>query len=186
MKDDILAALGAVLDADHAQAVLDHRKTKKCALTVFAARAAIDYRPETGEFIRRSTGLPCDCDHTQGYKTVMVEGKSYLAHRLAWFLVNGEWPADQLDHIDRDRANNRLSNLRPCTNQQNCWNMQRQPGSSGVRGVHWDRQKCLWMATMRVEGKTKYLGRFKDIEDAAAAYSQAEKRHRGDFLEVNQ
>jgi len=163
-----------------------HGDANKKELTVEFVRAVLHYDQATGAFTRRSTGKRCETRHAQGYRTVSVAANKHLAHRLAWFYVTGSWPADQIDHINRCRKDNSFANLRECSNQQNCWNMNRSVGKSGVRGVHWDCKRRKWVATIRVAGKTAYLGQFDDKQIAATAYRSAEAQHRGNFLEVSQ
>lgn len=145
-------------------------------------RAQILYDPETGAFTRLSTGKSATSLHIAGYLTISFDGRNLLAHRVAWFYMTGEWPTHQIDHKDRDRKNNRFDNLREATNQQNSWNMSK-PDRGLPRGVHIDSRTGRFMATARVDGKTKYLGRFDDANAASAAYQQA-ITIRGEFSEI--
>lgn len=180
----VVARLERAKDRDAVVAEMLHGAANKPDLTAEYLRAVIHYDPEAGTFTRRETGEECTSGHGAGYRTVSVAGRLYLAHRIAWLYVKGVWPDGQLDHRDRDRANNRFKNLRPATNQQNCWNMGPQRNNTtGVRGVHRESRTGKYCATMRIEGKTRYLGRFETLEAAAQAYRAAEKEHRGHFLE---
>jgi len=111
---------------------------------------------------------------TTGYLVVMISGRTYTVHRIVWLLVTGKWPKCDLDHIDRDRANNRFSNLREANRSQNCANRTRSSNNtSGVKGVHWLGRKNRWQARITVDGKRLSLGSYRNLEDAQAAYAKA-------------
>lgn len=117
-----------------------------------------------------------------GYRSVHLEGYRYLVHRLAWLFVYGEWPSGQIDHKNRDRLDNRISNLRVATPSQNQANKgMRSDNTSAVKGVTWDAEKKKWISAIHVDGKRKFLGRFDKLEDAAFSYSLAAKRYFGEF-----
>lgn len=111
----------------------------------------------------------------KGYVIVQVDGRGYHAHRVVWMLKNGEFPTIHLDHIDGDRANNRIENLRKVTNAQNQQNLKkaRSHSRSGILGVSAHREK--WRAQIVVDGKAKHLGRFSTKEEAGAAYLKAKR-----------
>jgi len=98
-----------------------------------------------------------------------------MAHRLAWALHNGEWPSKQIDHIDGDRANNRISNLREATQSQQIMNSKlRSDNTSGIKGVQ--QRKYGWTAYIAVDGKSTYLGHFDTKAKAIAARAEAEEK----------
>jgi hypothetical protein len=106
----------------------------------------------------------------------MIDGENYLAHRLIWRMVTGEWPTHQIDHEDRDRANNRWKNIRPATNKQNSENLTvRSDSTSGVTGVCWDRRRGFWRAYLNHHGKQIPLGSHATFDLAVAARKAAEK-----------
>jgi hypothetical protein len=114
---------------------------------------------------------------SEGYVQIQIKGKIFYAHRLAWRIAYGHWPAHQIDHINGDRADNRLVNLREATSIQNCQNMaKRSDNRSGYVGVsfHVGRQK--WRAEISVGGKRRSLGYFADPVTAHTAYVQAKKQ----------
>lgn len=112
-------------------------------------------------------------NHSHGYGYVRVDGKSYLAHRLVWLLVYREWP-DEIDHIDRDRMNNRLNNLRAVTRNENMHNQRMSKNnSSGYPGVCFHKQRNKYMANIGVNGKRTHLGLFPTAEQAFTAYMLA-------------
>ena len=116
---------------------------------------------------------------THGYHHGSIFGKLYRAHRVAWALHYGEWPSDQIDHINRDRADNRISNLREASPVQNARNSSvRKDNESGASGVR-KRGDCnRWEAHIGGAGSKgkdrRYLGLFETFEDALAARRAAE------------
>lgn len=140
----------------------------------------VSYDPITGRFTRlisRShspAGSMADSKlDTHGYRMVRVGGKEYRAHRLAWYLSHGVWPSEDIDHINRDRADNRLPNLRLATRQQNLRNARISSRSScGSKGVHLSQGR-YWSAAIWVDGKKRHLGNFDSQALAAEAYQLA-------------
>lgn len=111
-----------------------------------------------------------------GYRYIMLGKKPRLAHRLAWLYMTGEWPTHQIDHINRDRADNRWDNLRAATNQQNQNNTGlRSTNKSGVKGVNYVAKKHRWQAMITVDYKQRFLGYFMTKDDAIAARLKAEQ-----------
>lgn len=151
--------------------------TKKASAEVTAsvARDLLDYEPRTGGFTRRSTGRRADTKHNAGYLCVSVCGRLYLSHRLAWLYVHGEWPADQIDHINGDRADNRINNLRECTNAQNCQNVRAHRDGCGLLGASLEKRSGRWQSGIGVGGKRFHLGYFATKEEAHAAYLEAKQ-----------
>lgn len=114
----------------------------------------------------------------EGYLTGIIHYRKYFAHRVIWAMVTGEWPRDQIDHKDHDRANNRFGNLRESSQSENCRNKSRQHSNkSGVTGVHWYKAGGKWAAQIAVDGKQIHLGYFTDKAEAAEARLAAEIKH---------
>lgn len=144
----------------------------------------LHYDEETGQFTRLKTrgrgkkkclvGRVAGCISNDGYRHIAVDGRRYLAHRLAWLYVHGVFPVDQLDHINCVRDDNRIANLRLATQSQNNANM-RVPShnTSGVKGVYWHKGASKWMAYITANRQRRYLGLFTSIDAAAAAYATA-------------
>lgn len=131
---------------------------------------------------RIRAGDKAGCLDKKGYVQVKIDGKPYKAHRVIFLLINGFLP-DVIDHIDGNPANNRIENLRACTQQQNVFNAgTRSTNTSGYTGVYWDRKNNKWRAAIRVSGRMKVLGRFDSIESAIAARTQAAKAMHGEFF----
>ena len=141
------------------------------------------YCPDTGVFIRKvqtcnrvRKGDVAGSLHPLGYLTIRIGRKNYYAHRLAWFYVYGKWP-QQVDHINHDKADNRLCNLRNVTDVENRKNQTlRTDNSSGVCGVAWDKHYSKWKAHIGTNRKPKTLGYFDDVFDAICVRKSAEAR----------
>ena len=113
-----------------------------------------------------------------GYRVITVNGKQHKAHRLIFLFVHGRWPKYEIDHINHDRDDNRIENLREATRPENGRN--RSPyknNSSGVVGVCWNKPSKKWQARIRVNGKLIHLGYFHCKEEAARARKEAERRY---------
>lgn len=165
-------------------------RVEKGELTAERLRAALDYNPETGEFIwrnpeghnKRFKGHKCSFIDAWGYGAIHIAGKLYKSHRLAWLYVHGVWPKRFLDHINGNRADNRICNLREASDKQNAWNTRRPTTNiSGIKGVSWDEKNEQWRASIGVNGKSINLGRYDCKEDAARAYRKAATQHFGEY-----
>lgn len=125
-------------------------------------------------FSQVKPGDQAGCLHVRGYIHIKIDGGAYKAHRLAWLYTHGRWPNPAIDHINRDKADNRLANLRE-TNQLG--NMQNKGiyrnNKSGFAGVCHHKQSGKWMAQLQVNGKNRHLGLFDTPELAAVAYQEA-------------
>lgn len=108
--------------------------------------------------------------------TLTKDGNRYLrlVHHLVFWSFNKNIKLKygyQIDHIYQDKTDNRLDNLQYIKERYNYIKRSAcSKKSSKYTGVHWDKEKCNWMATIRINGKTKYLGRYHNEEDAAIAY----------------
>ena len=156
-------------------------------LTQERLKGILNYNPETGEFSRfKKQGMTrCKTLGAGGYLLISIHGTKYRGHRLAWLYVHGEFPANNLDHIDGCRTNNAISNLRLATPSQNKQN-RREPGrnnTSGFLGVHWASHISAWRAQIKVNKKSIMLGAFSTPEDAHSAYLKA-KRERHPFCTI--
>lgn len=120
--------------------------------------------------------------HPNGYRYIRINGESYLAHRLAWFWVTGEWPANEIDHKNGIRDANWWLNLREATHSQNMHNTgMRSNNTSGYKGVTWYSKYQKWQAQIMINKKNNNLGYFENINVAYAARIKAEKELFGDF-----
>lgn len=149
-------------------------------------RSALDYDRYTGVF-RWKTPRPKivvgsiagQLKH-DGYWMIKLDGRMYLAHRLAWLFIYGKWPDEYLDHINMNRSDNRIPNLREATYAQNQHNTKsRKNNTLGFKGVTAHGRK--YRASIRLGGKPTHLGLFATPQEASAAYWAAASSARGDF-----
>jgi hypothetical protein len=145
-------------------------------------KALLSYDAETGRFVRRvrrtNALKSAGSARSDGYVSIYVDGRAYKAHRLAWFYAYGAWPAQQLDHINGQRSDNRLANLREATHSLNLQNRIKPYAnnrSSGLLGVYWHRSQ-RWQARIQVNGKARSLGFHATKEAAHRAYLAAKAK----------
>lgn len=137
------------------------------------------YEPETGVLERKlKSGRWKVCGdkptHSDGYGRVGIDGERYLAHRLIWLLTYGEWPENEIDHLDRDSLNNKIENLRVATRLENQHNQGvRKNNTSGYPGVHFHKQSNKYMAYINGNGRRIHLGLYPSAEEAFVAYMVA-------------
>lgn len=117
--------------------------------------------------------------NNRGYKIIKIAGNKYREHRLAWLHVYGEWPADQIDHINRIKADNRIENLRVVNNSENMRNLPPRPLKPHTLGVSFHQRDQRYVTAIRVDGKTISLGSFKTFDEARAARVAAEIKYFG-------
>ena len=162
-------------------------------------RQLLDYDPESGLFVWRPrprdmfsglrayaawtskyAGKYAGCTQQDGYRIINIRSSLYLAHRLAWLLVYGEPVPVELDHIDRNGLNNRITNLREATRAQNIANSgARKNNKTGIRGVH--RWQGKYRARIEINRKSVSLGMFDTAEEAGMAYRKAAAIAHGEF-----
>ena len=157
-------------------------------LTQERLKELLHYNPETGAFIwiskpapranRIKVGSVAGSNKGNGYVQIQIDGKNYLAQRLAYLFVHGRMPVGDIDHSDGNPSNNRLSNLRDVTHAQNIQN-QRTPNkrnTSGFIGISFRPDTSKYAAYISTDGKRKVLGCFDSAEDAHAAYLKAKRK----------
>jgi hypothetical protein len=108
-----------------------------------------------------------------GYKCTAIKGKQYYQHRLVWLYVHGEWPEQSIDHINGDKTDNRIKNLRLATRSENQHN--RKKTKKGTMGAY-RHYSGRWYSTIMIENKKHYLGMFKNEEEAGKAYAEAKSK----------
>lgn len=156
-------------------------------LTQARIKELVTYDPNTGEFTRNirisnkiNIGDKAGWLSKEGYIRLRLEGKSYSAHRVAWFYMIGEWPKHEIDHIDTIKTNNKWNNLREATHQENCRNIGlRKNNKTGIKGIHQKGSK--FRATIQTINGPKHLGYFTTKEEAAIAHNKAANKLHGNF-----
>lgn len=157
-------------------------------ITQAELKRVLKYDPETGNFTWiRKTSNRIKVGDTAGtlallcrkkYYSICIFGKKYLSHRLAWFYVYNKFPSEELDHINGDGLDNKISNLRPVNRLENCKNARKSKSNrSGIVGVCWANREKKWRATIGVNYSNVYLGLFNNLFDAICARKSAEKQH---------
>lgn len=154
----------------------------------------LDYDAETGNFHWKDS----DCNRAilrgkkagyvknDGYYYIMFQRKKLLAHRIAWFKVFGRSPSGQIDHINMNRADNRLCNLREASHADNVRNRPAQSNNtSGFKGVTFHKQTRKYHASISLNNRKLSLGYFDTGLEASQAYQTAAKEHHGEFARFN-
>lgn len=146
------------------------------------------YNPETGVFTRligipgASAGTVAGGKNKDGYICIQISGKKVYAHRLAWLITNGEWPSAQIDHINRDKSDNRIANLRIADQSGNTINRDiRSDNTSGVTGVSKFGNAGKWRARGHIAGRAVHIGVFADKDQATKAFHQFAIQNYGEF-----
>jgi len=154
-------------------------------LTQSRVKELFDYDGENLIWKARGRGRkhnkPAGCVYScHGYRLIHIGGKNHRSHRLIWLWVYGEWPSGEIDHIDQNKINNRIENLRDVTtsiNQRNA--KKRADNTSGISGVHFDKGSGRWQAKIRYNKKQQFLGSY------ACKYRAASIRHFAMEIEGN-
>lgn len=156
----------------------------------------LDYDSETGKLSWRifepkrgvRPGMVAGhVDASHGYRTVSLDGSVHVGAQVAWVLYYGEWPAQEVDHINRVKSDDRISNLRLASKSQQQANTGiKSNNTSGARGVYFYQQRAVkgwapYWAYITVRGNRLSLGYFDSVEEAATAYTKAAKKYFGEF-----
>lgn len=157
----------------------------------------VAYVPETGEIFWRTrsrewftteracsawngrfAGKEAGTISRMGYSHLSVAGRFFQAHRLIWLLMTGSGAPAEIDHINGMKSDNRWSNLRAVSHAENGRNLAMAANNtSGVTGVGWNARFGKWQARIRIAGRSKSLGYFDSLEDAATARKSADERY---------
>ena len=170
-------------------------------------RQLLRYEPETGKLFWKErgpewfkSGSRCAADSARswnrkfagkealyaigsvGYPQGKVLNINCRAHRVAWAIHYGFWPTEHVDHVNGNRTDNRLVNLRQATRSENMCNRSApSDNTSGLKGVYWNAREKKWHVQLSFEGKRKSVGYFKDKGKAAEAYAAAAAKYHGAF-----
>ena len=135
------------------------------------------YTVQGGKRLGDVAGSP----HNAGYRQICIARKKHLVHRLIWMYHYGEMPT-QIDHINGQRSDNRIENLRECSYSENHGNKQmNRNNTSGYKGVFLDKRDGFWFVYVASE----YRGRYRTIQEAADVYDTFAKEHFGEFALTN-
>ena len=153
-------------------------------LTQERLKELLSYNPDTGLFTwnkpglgRRSNGVAGNTQPGE-YTKIKIDYVLYTASRLAFLYMEGYFPEHQVDHINRNRSDNRWVNLRHVTQTCNTINStMRSDNTTGITGVYWYKKDKRWVSIIGIDGKNKYIGSFTDIKDAVLARWKAEVKH---------
>ena len=165
-------------------------RQRRLNLSVERLREVISYDPTTGIFEwkgdnhgnRRHGDIAGHLDKRRGIRQIYIDGILYLAHRLAWLYFYGQWPEDQIDHINCNPSDNRICNLRESTQAENTRNTRiAKNNSSGYKGVSRHPNTTKWRARITYLRVEYHLGLFDTAEEAYAAYCAAAKRLHKEF-----
>lgn len=180
--------------------------TKRILPTPEELRQLLRYEPETGKLFwkersanmfpagntssesncqswnKRMAGKEAFLRKNKGYGMAEIFHMPMTAHRVIWAIWYGEYPSDEIDHINTIRDDNRISNLRIASRSENEFNTKARKGSvSGLKGAHWHGAKKRWRARISAHGKDIFLGYHDTPEAAHAAYCEAAKKYHGEF-----
>lgn len=157
-------------------------------LTAEVLRDLVHYDAETGAFTWRvsrgkaARGKVAGRRTQRGYIQIGIEGRGYYAHRLAWLYIQGQWPPNQVDHINMCKSDNRIVNLRLATASQNKANTCiPRNNTSGAKGTWWNKARRRWQVQIQVNGRNKAIGRFMTYAEAERAYSEAAAKYFGEY-----
>lgn len=136
----------------------------------------LKYNKNTGIFIWKKTfsdkkiiNKKAGCDNGIGYIKITIGRKRFYAHRLAWYFVHKKWPKGTIDHINGNRSDNRIKNLRDVSHRQNCLNA-KVHRNGRLAGASYHASKQIWTSSYYEKGKKIFIGRFKTEKEAHKAY----------------
>lgn len=152
-------------------------------LTQSRVKELLDYDPLTGVFTYKTLrghmtgGSVAGALHKHGYRHIKMDNKLYKAHVLVWLYVNGVFPSGHIDHIDHDKANNAISNLRDVNRMGNLQNQIKSHSNNktGFLGVSLKKRSGKYLAQIQVAKKVIFIGHFDTPEEAHIAYVQAKR-----------
>lgn len=147
-------------------------------------RQLLSYNPETGALVwlprpkhlnkrgwntRYAGKSALNTLHSDGYRMGKVNGVRVYAHRVAWALTHGSWPTFVVDHINGDRSDNRITNLREATNRDNAMNIRSTTRRSGIPCVWWVEGSMKWRVRKTLDGKRREIGTYHSLDEAVEA-----------------
>ena len=148
----------------------------------------LDYNSETGVFTWKVSparqvfsGDIAGTKRKDGYIQIKVKNELILSHRLAWIYMYGYLPK-YIDHINGQRDDNRIINIREVSNQQNSLNSKiSKNNTSGIKGVYWDKSRNKWTVRLSIDGKCKFFKRFNDLDLAKLVIEEVRIKYHGKY-----
>jgi hypothetical protein len=160
-------------------------------LTQDYLKSLLRYEPRSGQFFwlvdkgRVGAGDKAGTTSRRGYVDIKIDGRSYLAHRLAWLYMTGEFPIHEIDHINGNPSNNRWTNLREGTHSQVTRPHRTYKSNiSGHSGVHWRKDADKYRVRITVNNQRISIGHYSDFKEACGARAKAEKQYFATFRRV--
>lgn len=145
-------------------------------------KEALTYDPISGVLYFKDTGLPIKTHNTcQGYFGVSYDGVSYLAHRLIFLLVDGTLPEKDVDHINGIKTDNRFSNLRKVTRQQNTFNRSKNLNKDLPKNVYLHKPSGRYQVKMKINKETRHFGYYDDLELAEFVAQEVQAKYHGEY-----
>lgn len=179
-----------------ADAVMKTRASNRNDLSAGYVRSILAYDPSNGLLTWKErtdaapwwngkwAGEPAGSVTNDGYIRITINGRKYMAHRLAWLITTGAWPEPEADHKNTNRADNRWDNLRQATEMQNRRNRSiGRNNTTGFKGAFWNKEWRRWSSSITADGKNHFLGYFDTAEKAHEAYCAAADRLHGEFAQ---
>ena len=170
MIDLTQSLLNEIFGYDPETGVLYHKERPRWMFTKGYKGGETSWRT----FNTQNAGKPITNVGGGGYLRVNIDGTRYFAHRIIWMMVHGEWP-NEIDHINGDKSDNRLCNLRSVSRQENLRNLARRAdNTSGHTGVSLSKRDGVFIAYITVDGRMKVIGRYPTAGQAAQARAKAQ------------
>ena len=178
-----------VIDANHLRLLFDYEPTT--GIVRHKRREPDQFRPHqmgtdklSSIWNEKHSGKIAGSVNADGYRRILIYKRTYLAHRVVWAFFYGTWPTKHLDHINGNRDDNRIENLREASARENMHNRKLQAdNTTGFKGVIRDGYR--FRARIKVNGKQTSLGSFKTAEEAHTAYCAAADKHYGEFARAS-
>jgi hypothetical protein len=166
-------------------------KDHRYGLTAEQLKSQLRYEPDSGKFFafekinQRGTDTEAGWFNRFGYRLIVVFGRKYMAHRLAWLYMTGTWPKSTIDHKDGNKSDNRWTNLREATSSQNAVNRKTNINNKlGIKGVTFHRSGRYQARLGIGNSRSRHLGMYDTAEEAAAVYAKAALERNGEFTRL--
>jgi hypothetical protein len=151
--------------------------TQEFLKSIFDYKDGILYNKRNVERIK--FGKKVGTINSKGYISTVIHEKRYYVHRLIFMIHHGFLPKN-IDHIDGNKANNKIENLRPASYSENNMNTKAR-SSSGVKNIYFDKRRNIWNIQLRINNKLKFFGSFNNLEYAKIAAKEARNKYHGEF-----